>query len=276
MDRLIVAGVRFAAVLADAGYGMSAAIRQGLSTRGLAFNWEMNMAAIHVVKRIAYNQAHILRIARYIGIFLQFRTRSMIPLLNYCENLAVVAEAIGNQTLNEGAIIECGTWKGGMAAGLMRIGGPRRKYVFFDSFEGLPPVTELDGQSALSWQTNAKGPTFHNNNRSSLEEFKDTISKVNFNPDCYEIHKGWFSDTIPHYSAGPIAVLRLDGDWYESTMECMNGLWDHVMAGGIVIIDDYLTWDGCCRAIHDFLSRKKSDARIEVAPFGTCFIRKRT
>ena len=49
-------------------------------------------------------------------------------------------------------------------------------------------------------------------------------------------------------------MLRLDGDWYESTRVCLENLYPHVAPGGIVIVDDYYNWDGCARAVNEFVS----------------------
>lgn len=65
-----------------------------------------------------------------------------------------------------------------------------------------------------------------------------------------EIIQGWFSATVPVWAKQqrPIAVLRLDGDWYDSTILCLEHLWPLVSPGGLVIIDDYYPWDGCSKA----------------------------
>jgi O-methyltransferase len=79
----------------------------------------------------------------------------------------------------------------------------------------------------------------------------------------YQLVKGWFDQTLPSFSPpGPIAILRLDGDWYESTLVVLEALFKHLAPGGIVIVDDYYAWDGCSRAVHDFFSRHQLTARI--------------
>ena len=55
----------------------------------------------------------------------------------------------------------------------------------------------------------------------------------------------------------PISVLRLDGDWYESTMTCLRGLVPHLAPKALVLVDDYYDWDGCARALHDYLAETK-------------------
>ena len=62
---------------------------------------------------------------------------------------------------------------------------------------------------------------------------------------------------MPTYDGGPIAILRMDGDFYESTMDTLNNLYDPVVPGGVIIIDDYYYWQGARMAVHDFLSQHK-------------------
>jgi hypothetical protein len=75
--------------------------------------------------------------------------------------------------------------------------------------------------------------------------------------------------------ARPIGVLRLDGDWYDSTMVVLERLYDAVAPGGLVIIDDYYVWPGCSQAVHDFLSDRGSPDVIRSYGRLTAFIRKR-
>jgi O-methyltransferase len=73
-----------------------------------------------------------------------------------------------------------------------------------------------------------------------------------------------------------IAVLRLDGDWYDSTMLCLEHLFPLVVPGGLMLIDDYYTWDGCARAVHDYLSREQAAERIEKTSGGVAYIVRRS
>ena len=79
----------------------------------------------------------------------------------------------------------------------------------------------------------------------------------------FKLIKGWFNETLPGFKPpGPIALLRIDADWYESTMTCFEALYDSVVVGGMILLDDYHTWDGCSRAVHEFLSRRSAVERI--------------
>ncbi|MEE3093051.1 MAG: TylF/MycF/NovP-related O-methyltransferase, partial [Pseudomonadota bacterium] len=64
------------------------------------------------------------------------------------------------------------------------------------------------------------------------------------------------------------SVLRLDGDWYESTISILENLYDKVATNGLILIDDYYSWDGCSRAVHDFLSDQKLPERIRQSRYG--------
>ncbi len=110
-----------------------------------------------------------------------------------------------------------------------------------------------------------------NNNAASVDEFRATISRTRFDPAKLHIHKGFFANSFGAVTPPPIAVLRLDADWYKSTMECLDKFWDHLLPGGIVLIDDYHDWDGCSRAVHDFLSKRGARERILQGPYaGIC------
>jgi len=186
----------------------------------------------------------------------------------YAENLALMGMVLRNPDLDGGCIIECGTWRGGMSAGMIEVAGRRRNYHFFDSFEGLPPAGERDGFEAREFQSNTSSPTYFNNCTASLEEFEGTISKAGCPKENIGIHKGFFETTLPAFSCPPIAVLRLDADWYESTMICLEKFWDHIMPGGLILIDDYYTWEGCARAVHAFLAKREAKERLHQGPFG--------
>lgn len=149
-----------------------------------------------------------------------------------------------------GDIVECGTWRGGMIAGIADTLGPNRKYWLFDSFEGLPPARQIDGEAALAWQKNTSSPGYHNNCRASEAEAEKAMS-VSAAQDC-AIVKGWFRDTLPAANVGPIALLRLDADWYDSTNDVLRNLAGRVVSGGLIVVDDYYVWDGCTLAVNEF------------------------
>ena len=89
-----------------------------------------------------------------------------------------------------------------------------------------------------------------------------------------QVVAGWFEKTLPEVRIeGGIALFLLDADWYESTLACLEALYDRVVPGGVIIVDDYYTWDGCARAGHDFLSRRGVAARIRQWGGTICYLR---
>lgn len=201
-------------------------------------------------------------------VYRKFKNATMIGHLQYVENLAIASTAARDVP---GAIIECGTWRGGMAAGLMSTMGPDRRYYFFDSFEGLPPATPEDGPAATAYQADVTSLHYRDNCRATVEEFDSVISRAGVPSSNRQIVQGFYEKTFPTFdmtSVGPIAVLRLDADWYDSTMLCLNKFWANVAEGGIVLIDDYQTWDGCTKAVNEFFGAKDPTQRICQGPIG--------
>lgn len=180
----------------------------------------------------------------------KYRAFTMIHEAAYVNNLELCAKFAAIP----GCVVECGVWRGGMIAGIAEVLGAGREYFLFDSFEGLPPAREeLDGASAVAWQKNSRSPA-HYNNCTAAEEEAAAAMKLS-GASSFSLVKGWFNETLPGFRPpNEIAVLRLDGDWYESTRVCLENLYPHVAPGGIVIVDDYHIWDGCARAVNEFLS----------------------
>jgi O-methyltransferase len=184
------------------------------------------------------------------AIYRKYRPFTMIHEVAYVNNL----ELCSRFSASPGCVVECGVWRGGMSAGMAEVLGADRQYFLFDSFEGLPPAREeLDGQSAVAWQKNANSPA-HYNNCTAAEEEAAAAMKLS-GVASFSLVKGWFNQTISSFVfPSEIAVLRLDCDWYESTRVCLENLYPRVAPGGLVIIDDYYIWDGCARAVNEFIA----------------------
>jgi len=192
-------------------------------------------------------------------LFLRFKSDTLVPFHDYCANLRLGARF----KHLPGAIVECGTWKGGMIAGLACVFGTGRTYYLFDSFEGLPAAKEIDGEGALRWQADTQSPHYFDNCRASVADAESAMQRAGVRD--VKIVKGWFENTLPRAEIRDgIVILRMDADWYDSTMCILENLFDQVVPGGCVIVDDYGCWDGCSRAIHDFLSRNKRPERIKL------------
>jgi O-methyltransferase len=205
----------------------------------------------------------------YDRLYRRYAGFTMIPRRVYKCNLALVSRFAHVP----GDVVECGTWKGGMIAGIAELLGPRRRYHLYDSFEGLPPAKAIDGEAALKWQANTTSARYFDNCRASEEDATQAMALAGVD---YKLHKGWFEATLPGsiFPSG-IAILRMDADWYESTITILNHVFMAVNRGGCIIIDDYHTWDGCSKAVHDFLSRNQRCERIDRYKNRVAFIKKR-
>lgn len=165
----------------------------------------------------------------------------------------------------KGAFAECGVWKGGcaaIAAFVAKKAKSNRKIWLFDSFQGLPEPTEKDGEMAKGYALEKASGKLSSINQcvGTLDDVKDIFfSKLKINKNNVEIKKGWFQNTLfeARKRVGPIAILRLDGDWYESTKVCLDNLYDNVITGGYVIIDDYGHWEGSRVALDEFFKERK-------------------
>jgi O-methyltransferase len=213
------------------------------------------------VRRAAAGDAKKLRALKLVEPY----TMVGLPRLLNAYELVERAEAKGLR----GAIVECGVFKGGSAAMMTMASSPQRKVWLFDSFEGLPEPTVEDGQKAVDYSghrvTGALEPI--GQCVGPLDVVKELFfDKLKLAASRLEIRQGWFQETLPaaKHEIGPIAVLRLDGDWYDSTRVCLENLYDLVIAGGFVIIDDYGYWEGCRRAVDEFLAARKLDVQLHV------------
>lgn len=149
-----------------------------------------------------------------------------------------------------GDCIETGVWKGGstifMRAILKAYGDTSRKVWVADSFEGVPPpnVYEYPADTGIDlYQCGVLSI--------SLDEVKSNFNKYNLLDDQVVFLKGFFKDSLPTAPIKQIALLRLDGDLYESTMDALTNLYPKLSVGGYIIVDDYCM-ECCKRAVHDY------------------------
>jgi O-methyltransferase len=154
----------------------------------------------------------------------------------------------------DGDILEAGVWRGGASilarAVLAARGVVDRRVIVADSFEGLPPPSEqFPADTGADFHT-------HPELAVSLEEVRANFERFGLLDDQVVFLKGWFRDTMPRVDAEALAVLRLDGDMYESTIVPLTHLFDRVSTGGWVIVDDYQIMAPCRRAIQDFFDNQ--------------------
>jgi hypothetical protein len=157
-----------------------------------------------------------------------------------------------------GDFAECGVWRGGTSifarAVLKAYGVTDRKVWLADSFEGMPvPKSKEDGfdLSGRNYLT------------VSIDQVKANFEKFGLLDDQVKFLKGWFSDTLPTAPIEQLAILRLDGDLYSSTMDTLTNLYPKVSVGGYVIIDDYTDWEMCQRAVTDYIKNNNIKAELK-------------
>lgn len=151
-----------------------------------------------------------------------------------------------------GDFVETGTWRGGcgilMRGVLESCSDSMRRVWLFDSFEGLPKPDA----AAFPADSDDQFWTFSSYLGVSVEQVMANFRQYELLDDRVRFVKGWFRDTIPTSNLGPISVLRLDGDMYESTWIVLTHLYPKVSPGGFVVIDDYGCIPACKQAVDDF------------------------
>ncbi len=150
-----------------------------------------------------------------------------------------------------GDLVETGVWRGGTVIylrALLRAHGDRERRVWAaDSFEGLPKPDSArwpaDVDNTL-WTLPALAV--------SQAEVEQNFARYGLLDDQVRFLPGWFEDTLPTAPIERIAVLRLDGDMYGSTIVALDALYPKVSTGGFVIVDDYGAYPECRRATDDY------------------------
>lgn len=166
-----------------------------------------------------------------------------------------------------GVFVECGVAAGAQLAAMQLAAMEKapvgsswfRSIHAFDSFEGIPLAGPKDadqpGIGAITHDVNkpererlvSSGITVH-----SEDSVRQNISSFGLPIHSIVFHKGWFQDTVPGWDK-PIALLRLDGDLYESTAVCLKHMEPFLLPGGVCIIDDYAL-PGCRKAVEEYFS----------------------
>jgi len=187
------------------------------------------------------------------------------------DNIQFCLDAVRRDNI-AGDLVETGTWRGGASIfmrGYLAAWEMIDRIVWVaDSFEGLPApsLPQDDGYDFSA----SKVPIL----AIPLEEVQENFRRYSLLDDQVRFLKGWFCDTLPTAPIDHLAVLRLDGDLYESTMDALNALYRKVTPGGFIIVDDYGDFEPCRRAIHEFRERHSIFDPIEVIDWAGVYWRK--
>ncbi len=164
----------------------------------------------------------------------------------------------------EGSIVECGVWQGGstmiMLKGLLHFNSDLKDIYLYDTFDGMSKPTAEDKKtgsniSAIEKWTQMDKITHNDWCYASLETVKENIALTKYPTTNIKYIKGKVEDTIPHHIPQKIALLRLDTDWYASTLHELEHLFPRLVKGGILIIDDYGTWEGAKKAVDEYFKK---------------------
>jgi hypothetical protein len=196
---------------------------------------------------------------------------SMLP-LSRLDNVRFCVEDVIKSNI-PGDFIETGVWRGGatifMRAILKAYEITDRAVWVADSFEGLP---EPDADKFPIEAKAHAGPVMkkaYNHFAASLEEVQGNFIAYGLLDDQVRFLKGWFKDTLPVAPIQQLSIMRLDGDYYESTMHGLVNLYDKLSIGGYAIIDDYGedSWTYCRKAVDTFREQRGiEDTLISVDP----------
>ena len=197
-------------------------------------------------------------------IFQQIRSYTMTS----PERVFAVLEAVRYVIKNNlpGDIVECGVWRGGTMMAVAHMLRTHQRFdknlYLFDTFEGMPPPTEVDtdfhGKKAKS-EFLAKKRSHDSSDwcYASLAEVQANLESIGYLQNKVHYIVGKVEETIPEQSPRSISILRLDTDWYESTKHELTYLYPRLVKGGVLIIDDYGHWQGARKAVDEYFAVNK-------------------
>lgn len=180
-----------------------------------------------------------------------------------------------------GDVVECGVWRGGSMHAVGRtldgLGDTDRHLHLYDTFEGMPPPTEKDrrqdgklAEELLEGSSRDSGVWAV----AGLDDVKSGMAEVPYPEDHVHYHKGLVEETVPSEAPEQISILRLDTDWYASTLHELEHLYPRLSPGGVLLLDDYGWWQGSREAVDEFLAKtgvrllllRMDEGRIAVKP----------
>jgi hypothetical protein len=186
------------------------------------------------------------------------RLQAVVDAVRYCERRGL-----------PGAFAECGVWRGGsvlaMILTLQELGRDERELWLYDTFEGMTAPTALDvspidppaletWRAAVARRARPWREYFdpHEFNEPAVRQ---TLLATGYPERRLHFVRGPVEETLPRHGPESLALLRLDTDWYESTRHELEHLYDRLVPGGVLIVDDYGHWEGARRAVDEYFER---------------------
>lgn len=198
------------------------------------------------------------------GPFLEIAARCTPYTVTSLERMFSLYKAVEYVVKNriEGPFVECGVWNGGstMLAALtfLAFGDKRREIYLFDTFAGMTEPDEKDSDlygthSMGQWEADRRED--HNEwCYGSLETVQTNMKLTGYPEELIHYVQGDVATTLPDQAPDRISVLRLDTDWYSSTLHELECLFPKVVRNGVLIIDDYGHWEGARKAVDDYFA----------------------
>ncbi|MBD3346454.1 MAG: macrocin O-methyltransferase [Chitinivibrionales bacterium] len=162
-----------------------------------------------------------------------------------------------------GDIVECGVWRGGsmMAAAktLLLLNQSDRHLYLYDTYEGMsePTNDDIDYEGKRASVELAKDNKDFSEDSTwcyaSVADVQKAMEQTGYDASTIHLVKGKVEETIPANTPESIAILRLDTDWYESTLHEMLHLYPRLVKGGVLLLDDYGHWVGAKKAVDQYI-----------------------
>ena len=196
------------------------------------------------------------------------RLQALVDAVRYCERRGLA-----------GAFCECGVWRGGsvlaMILTLQELGITQRELYLYDTFEGMtepgehdtsrhhPPALEVWREARR--RQDRPWPELFDPESFSEASVRETLLATGYPADRLHFVAGAVEETLPDRAPAELALLRLDTDWYESTRHELAHLYPRLVAGGVLIVDDYGHWEGARRAVDEYFAERPAPllARID-------------
>jgi hypothetical protein len=198
--------------------------------------------------------------AGFVSHYINGAAVTMLPLCRLDNIRACIAEITDRGV--PGDLIETGVWRGGatifMRGILHAYGDDDRRVWVADSFAGLPEPDAARFPKEAAFHRSKIMQRHYKNMAASLEEVRANFAAYDLLDERVHFLKGWFKDTLPTAEIERLALIRLDGDYYDSTLDALNNLYDKLAVGGFVIVDDYGedAWTNCRQAVDTFRAQR--------------------
>jgi hypothetical protein len=171
-----------------------------------------------------------------------------------------------------GDLVECGVWRGGsammMALTLLQQGVRDRGIWLYDTFAGMTRPGEVDRRAKDNAEMISRWEHFQRDTHNewtyaSLDEVKENMARTGYPMERLNFVKGEVESTLPGTRPEAISALRLDTDWYQSTYHELTHLYPLLSRGGVLLLDDYGSFQGAKKAVDQYIQEQNLDLLLQ-------------